>query len=120
MAAQAGLCLAWSGTTEDTFCRVAAHLFIITIMQICFCIDINWFKRFVHINDFHFITVALNHKNFGSTLVFPFTALSIRTHIINAHIPSFCFRTLNRLEMNKNKPIPKRRLDPRLIHDIDI
>ena len=26
MAAQAGLCLAWSGTPEDTFCRVVAHL----------------------------------------------------------------------------------------------
>ena len=27
MAAQAGLCLAWSETLEDTFCRVVAHLF---------------------------------------------------------------------------------------------
>ena len=26
MAAQAGLCLAWSETPEDTFCRVVAHL----------------------------------------------------------------------------------------------
>ena len=27
VAKQAGLCLAWSGTPEDTFCRVVAHLF---------------------------------------------------------------------------------------------
>ena len=26
VAAQAGLCLAWSKTPEDTFCRVVAHL----------------------------------------------------------------------------------------------
>ena len=26
VAAQAGLCLAWSETLEDTFCRVMAHL----------------------------------------------------------------------------------------------
>ena len=26
VAAQAGLCLAWSETPEDTFCRVVAHL----------------------------------------------------------------------------------------------
>ena len=25
MAAKAGLCLAWSETPEDTFCRVVAH-----------------------------------------------------------------------------------------------
>ena len=28
MAAQAGLCLAWSETPEDTFCRVVAQLFL--------------------------------------------------------------------------------------------
>ena len=27
MAAQAGLCLAWSETAEDTFCLVVAHLY---------------------------------------------------------------------------------------------
>ena len=27
MAAQAGLCLAWSETPEDTFCRVAVHIY---------------------------------------------------------------------------------------------
>ena len=27
MAAQAGLCLAWSETPEDTFCRVEAHMY---------------------------------------------------------------------------------------------
>ena len=27
--AQASLCLAWSETPEDTFCHVAAHLFIL-------------------------------------------------------------------------------------------
>ena len=27
VAAQAGLCLAWSEIPEDTFCRVVAHLF---------------------------------------------------------------------------------------------
>ena len=27
MAAQDGLCLDWSETPEDTFCRVVAHLF---------------------------------------------------------------------------------------------
>ena len=26
VAAQAGLCLAWSETPEDTFCRVVAHI----------------------------------------------------------------------------------------------
>ena len=26
VAAQAGLCLAWSETPEDTFCRVVAHM----------------------------------------------------------------------------------------------
>ena len=31
MAAQAGLCLAWSETSEDTFCRVAAHI----VLQAC-------------------------------------------------------------------------------------
>ena len=29
MAAQAGLCMAWSETPEDTFCRVVAHLMIV-------------------------------------------------------------------------------------------
>ena len=28
MAAQAGLCLAWSETPEDTFCRVVAQIYI--------------------------------------------------------------------------------------------
>ena len=28
VAAQAGLCLAWSETPEDTFCRVVAQLFL--------------------------------------------------------------------------------------------
>ena len=28
MAAQAGLCLAWSETPEDTFCRAVAHLYL--------------------------------------------------------------------------------------------
>ena len=28
VAAQAGLCLAWSETLEDTFCRVVAHYFL--------------------------------------------------------------------------------------------
>ena len=28
MAAQASLCLAWSETPEDTFCRVVAHMYI--------------------------------------------------------------------------------------------
>ena len=27
MAAQAGLCLAWSESPEDTFCRVVAHMY---------------------------------------------------------------------------------------------
>ena len=27
MAAQAGLCLAWSETSEDTFCRVVTHIY---------------------------------------------------------------------------------------------
>ena len=27
MAAYAGLCLAWSETPEDTFCRVMAHMY---------------------------------------------------------------------------------------------
>ena len=29
VAAQAGLCLAWSETPEDTFCRVVAHIILI-------------------------------------------------------------------------------------------
>ena len=29
MAAQAGLCLAWSETPKDTFCRVVAHLHLL-------------------------------------------------------------------------------------------
>ena len=29
VAAQAGLCLAWSETPEDTFCRVVAQMFIV-------------------------------------------------------------------------------------------
>ena len=32
VAAQAGLCLAWSETPEDTFCRVMAHIDIIPII----------------------------------------------------------------------------------------
>ena len=32
MAAQAGLCLAWSETPEDTFCRAVAHL-LATVRQ---------------------------------------------------------------------------------------
>ena len=32
MAAQVGLCLAWSETPEDRFCRVVAHV----ILKICF------------------------------------------------------------------------------------
>ena len=44
MAAQAGLCLAWSETPEDTFCRIVAHLlklawssdFSILLLTICF------------------------------------------------------------------------------------
>ena len=28
MAAEAGLCLAWSETPEDTFCRVVAHIYL--------------------------------------------------------------------------------------------
>ena len=31
MAAQAGLCLAWSETPEDTFCRVVAHSLIYSL-----------------------------------------------------------------------------------------
>ena len=30
MAGEAGLCLAWSETPEDTFCRVVAHLLLHT------------------------------------------------------------------------------------------
>ena len=32
MAAQAGLCLAWSETPEDTFCRVVSLLIILIIL----------------------------------------------------------------------------------------
>ena len=28
VAAQTGLCLAWSETPEDTFCRVVAHMYL--------------------------------------------------------------------------------------------
>ena len=31
MAAQAGLCLAWSETPEDTFCRVVAHVVLVLL-----------------------------------------------------------------------------------------
>ena len=34
VAAQAGLCLAWSETPEDTFCRVVAHLEITTAVVV--------------------------------------------------------------------------------------
>ena len=43
MAAQAGLCLAWSQTPKDTFCRVVAHLYPDTICSSQFF----W----VHINN---------------------------------------------------------------------
>ena len=36
MAAQAGLCLAWSEISEDTFCRVVAHIYM--------CVGINYKK----------------------------------------------------------------------------
>ena len=32
MAAQAGLCLAWSETPEDTFCRVVAQLLLLQVI----------------------------------------------------------------------------------------
>ena len=32
VAAQAGLCLAWLETPEDTFCRVMAHIFFSTLL----------------------------------------------------------------------------------------
>ena len=37
MAAQAGSCLAWSETPEDTFCRVVAH--IKDYLRSHYCID---------------------------------------------------------------------------------
>ena len=37
VAAQAGLCLAWSKTPEDTFCRVVAHFYLLSDFQtMCF------------------------------------------------------------------------------------
>ena len=33
MAAQAGLCLAWSETPEDTFCRVVAHVHVCVLYE---------------------------------------------------------------------------------------
>ena len=41
MAAQAGLCLAWSETPEDTFCRVVAHIklkFCFFTKRLCACL----------------------------------------------------------------------------------
>ena len=42
MAAQAGLCLAWSETPEDTFCRVVAHVYVYAcssacVLSVCVC-----------------------------------------------------------------------------------
>ena len=34
VAAQAGLCLAWSETPEDTFCRVVAHIYFFHFVQV--------------------------------------------------------------------------------------
>ena len=37
MAAQAGLCLAWSEAPEDMFCRVLAHIYVdidLTILEV--------------------------------------------------------------------------------------
>ena len=48
MPAQASLCLAWSETPEDTFCRVVAQLFkaatesCIVLVHVVVIDDLNW------------------------------------------------------------------------------
>ena len=34
VAAQAGLCLAWSETHEDTFCHVVAHIYVYRLCEL--------------------------------------------------------------------------------------
>ena len=49
MAAEAGFCLAWSETPEDTFCRVVAHI-IITFWHI------------QHYNNLNLLTCNVQNK----------------------------------------------------------
>ena len=42
VAAQAGLCLAWSGTPEDTICRVVAHMLSVLFSIVITCRKDSW------------------------------------------------------------------------------
>ena len=43
MAAQAGFCLTWSETPEDTFCRVEAHMFLVYLIAYPVCLTLCMF-----------------------------------------------------------------------------
>ena len=79
MAAQAGLCVAWSETPEDTFCRVVAHgnFNIVTPAGVCH------FLARVSYTEIPVRYAKLNEPYHAKTCLREFQAGKIQTRLLN-------------------------------------